>query len=286
MAIAQGVLFGILSMVGWGLADFFVAKAMQEIDVLRALFWSQLIGSVLLAVVAVTFFRIPAVSVINAGLLLVTGLLMTAAYLAYYRGLQVGKVAVISPITASWAMLTTLISVVFLGEVLTPLQTGAVAVIIGGTVLTAFQWHNLKELNWQNYEVGIEYALVGLVGWGVGFAIVDVLVAELGWLAPIMLFKVLIVAYLFVYTVVTGSGLSFPAEERWTVTLVGVFGAAAYAAFGFGITLEYTAIVAPIAAAFPMVTVILARIVFKENVDWNQWLGIAAVISALVLLSL
>ena len=55
--------------------------------------------------------------------------------------------------------------------------------------------------------------------------------------------------------------------------------------YGAGISMEYTAIIAPITAAFPAVTVILARIFLKEHVEINQKIGIGTVIMGLILLS-
>ncbi len=49
---------------------------------------------------------------------------------------------------------------------------------------------------------------------------------------------------------------------------------------------EHTAIIAPISAAFPMVTIILARIYFKEILYINQKIGIVFVVIGLVSLSI
>jgi uncharacterized membrane protein len=62
--------------------------------------------------------------------------------------------------------------------------------------------------------------------------------------------------------------------------------AAAFLAYGAGVASEFTAVVAPVAASFPMVTIMLARIFFHELVEINQKIGIAAVLTGLILLSL
>jgi drug/metabolite transporter (DMT)-like permease len=286
MGLAQGVVFGIAALVGWGLADFFVALATRETSVLRTLVYGQAVSGVILTVVAVLWFEIPVISAGDAGLLLCISLLATVAYLAFYKGIQTGKLALVSPIAAAWAMITVALSIVLLGESLTPLQATGISLVIGGTILTAFQWHNLKELNWRNYETGVILALIAMLAWGVMFTLFDIAVAGMGWMLPVFSSKLILVGYLLLYGAVESKDLSLPTQNLLPVLAVGVFEAGATAAYGFGISIDLTSLVAPISAAFPAVTVVLARSVLDEDMDYNQWIGIAVIIAAVVLLSL
>lgn len=144
MGLAEGILFGTSALIGWGLADFCVALATRKISVLRTLFWGQAVSGAILTVVALIWFDIPAISVMDSGILLFIGLLATVAYLGFYKGIETGKLALVSPVAASWAMITVVLSILFLGESLNPTQTAGISLVISGTVLTAFKWNNLR----------------------------------------------------------------------------------------------------------------------------------------------
>lgn len=144
-----------------------------------------------------------------------------------------------------------------------------------------------KGLNWRNYEKGLILALVAMVAWGVMFTLLDVAVAGMGWMLPVFSSKLILVGYIFLYGKYESRNLSPPTGKNLLpVLFIGVFEAFATAAYGFGISIDFTSLVAPISAAFPAVTVLLARTVLKEDMDLNQWIGIAVIIGAVVLLSL
>ena len=80
--------------------------------------------------------------------------------------------------------------------------------------------------------------------------------------------------------------LSFPKKAPLFVILVGVFEVIDALSYMAGIGLEFTALVAPISATAPMLTIILARMFLKEMLDTNQKLGVVTVIIGVVLLSI
>ena len=59
----------------------------------------------------------------------------------------------------------------------------------------------------------------------------------------------------------------------------------AYISYSIGIEKYLTSLVGPLAAAYPLVTVLLAIIVLREKTVFNQKLGMAGVIAGVILLS-
>ncbi len=134
-----GILFGIAAMLGWGFADFMVVMAVKKSRFMQVLVWSQVIGAIACLVIAAIFFHIPVVSQKDMLLALAAGLLGGIASWAFYKGLQVGKVAVVAPIGACWVIITVFLSIVLLHETLTGLKIIAVPIVIIGAVLTTCQ---------------------------------------------------------------------------------------------------------------------------------------------------
>ncbi len=286
MDISLGILFGILATISWGTADFFVARSVRKASVFKTFLWSQIIGAVLFIIIFSIFFKFPILSLTTIGVILISAFLSTIAYLSFYKGLQVGKVSVISPIAACWAVVTVILSIFFLNESLTAIQGIGVALAIIGAILTSFKLHELLKLKLKNAAKGIKYALIAVLGWGIGFVLIDVLVTELKWFLPFFFMKIAVVLYLLLYSGARKSNISFPKNVALFVVIIGVLEVIAFISYGIGVNSEYTAIVAPIGATFPMTTIILARIFFKERLEINQKWGIVAVLIGLVLLSL
>ena len=118
------------------------------------------------------------------------------------------------------------------------------------------------------------------------YIFVGVLVDELSWFLPIFFVKGITVFYLLVYSSPAKKGISFPKNVALLMIVIGVLEAVAYFSYGAGIASEFTAIVAPIAASFPIITIILARIFFKEVMETNQKIGVVSVLTGLILLSM
>ena len=107
-----------------------------------------------------------------------------------------------------------------------------------------------------------------------------------GWFLPVFLIITTEVFYLLMYSGTTKKDISFPKNIALFVILVGVLEAIAFSSAGLGLSFEHTSIVAPIISAFSAITIILARVFFKEILELNQKIGIFFVLAGLVLLSI
>jgi hypothetical protein len=47
MALSIGVFFGIITMLSWGIGDFFVARAVRKSRIFQTFFWSQTVSLVI-----------------------------------------------------------------------------------------------------------------------------------------------------------------------------------------------------------------------------------------------
>src|SRR5215467_9963667 len=110
----SGVLLGIATAVSWGTSDFIARFAIKTTGALRALFGVQVWGALLLAILL--FFARDWGHLFDGsgrwpwawGIL--AGAVNTSAMLALYRAFEVGKMAVVAPISASYPALTVILS--------------------------------------------------------------------------------------------------------------------------------------------------------------------------------
>ena len=210
MDIPVGIIFGIIAMISWGTADFFVVKAVRKISVFKTFVWSQIIGIILFFLIFSVFFKFPVMPYNIIIIILITGFLGVISYLAFCKGLQIGKVSIVSPIAASWSVITVILCLFLLKEKLTNIQSFGISLAIIGAVLVSFKSHDLLKLRIKNIAVGVKYALIALFGWGFYMFLVGVLVDKLGWFLPIFFIKAVVVFYLLSYSGISKQDIKFP----------------------------------------------------------------------------
>ncbi len=230
------------------------------------------------------FFKLPQFSLAIVGLVAASGFLTVIANIAYYKGLQIGKVSIVMPVESCWAIVTVILSLTLLNEVLTAIQAIGITLTIAGAVLVSFKWKDLLKL--KNHSKGVKYAAIAAVAFGTDFVVIDLAVSEIGWFLPIFFIGVITAFFLLAYSGISKKDISFPRNVLPFIVLVGILDTVAYLSYSTGIISEFSAIVAPIAAASPAVSIILAKTFFRERLQINQDIGIVSVLAGLLLLSL
>ena len=286
MNISTGILFGMAAMLGWGTSNFIAAKAVRETGVVKVVLWSQIVSLCLYLFLFPFFSKTFAFSSNTLTVLVAASLLMVIAYLAFCKGLQVGAVSVVSAVSSSAVAVTVLLSIVFLKQALTILQAIGVSLAIIGAVLTSFKAHDLLNIRLEKIAVGAKYGLIAMLGWGLAFVLIDILVSRMGWFLPVVFMKIFGVAFIFIYFIFTKTNLSFPENSAMLVIAIGLVEVIAFLSYNIGISSEYTSVIAPIAFAYPAITIILARIFFKEILETSQKAGVISVLAGLILLTL
>ena len=286
MGISLGILFGIIAMISWGVADFFVAKAVRKSSVFKTLLWVQIVIVMLFLLISPWLIKFQNIPLNLIVLTLITAFIGVVSLLAFYKGMQVGYVSIVSPISSAYAAITVILSLIFLSEKLTALQTIGVSLTISGAILTALRFHDILKLRLKNIATGAEYGAAAMIGWGVFFVFLGILISGLGWFLPILLIKITSVFYLLIYSAAVKKNISFPKDAVLFIVAIGLLEGIGLLFFGLGVTQIYTAIVTPISSAYPMITIILARIFFKETIELSNKIGVISVLAGLALLAI
>ncbi|HLD25025.1 MAG TPA: DMT family transporter [Patescibacteria group bacterium] len=130
----MGIIAGLISMVAWGTGDFLAAISSRKVGNVRTLFWMYATSFVITSVLF--FFQLPTFtlqSVLPYGLLLfAVAAFQVLANMSFYKGLEIGTVSVVSPIGASFAVVTVILSLIFFQEQLTSLQATAIILVFLG----------------------------------------------------------------------------------------------------------------------------------------------------------
>ncbi|MFA4998542.1 MAG: DMT family transporter [Candidatus Paceibacterota bacterium] len=285
----MGIIAGLFSVLGWGIADFLGAISSRKSGHLLTLFWMQFVGFLIALVYFFAKFKNLSLNdVFNfIPILVVCGILEAVAYLAFYKGFVEGQVSLVSPIGSSWPVLTLILSLIFLEESLSINRLLAIVLIFLGIIMISI---NLKvfQKNKLNNLKGVKEGIIAMLGWGVMFFLLTGPSRALGWFLPVFVFRLFAVLFLFFLIIINKQSfrVEFKPASFAILLLIGLLDVGAFFTYTFGIQTEMVSVIAAVVATFPLVTIILARIFLKEKIVLNQIFGIISIIAGLVLISI
>jgi len=284
-----GIISGLISMFGWGTSDFLAAKSSRKIGYLLTLFWMQIAGFLIASFYFFLHFSFPFNNIVKyLPALIIGGFLNAIGYIAFYKGLKEARVSLVSPIGGSWAVITVILSSVFLGEVLSTNRILFIALIFIGLMLVSTNIKKILEIKKLTIFDGVKEGFVAMFCWGIAMFLIINPSRLLSWFLPIFVFRFFSILFLLFFIFINKQSLriSYNLDLFGPVLLIGLFDVGAFFTYSFGIIGAYASFIAPIAASFPLVTIILSRIFLKEKLDISQIFGIIITISGLILISI
>ena len=176
------MIFGLTAALGWGLADFFGALAGRRIGSIGAVMSGQLLSAVFMTVVLVA----TGTSLMPLGpdvwLVVLNGAAAAFAYLTHYKALELGPVAVVSPIGAGYAVVGVALAIVILGERPSGLALIGAAIAVAGVALVSTDLRKLRD-GIENHLPGLPWAIAAAIGFGVAGFLLGWISDRAGWVA-------------------------------------------------------------------------------------------------------
>ena len=249
----------------WGAGDFFGGLASRRLSVLTVLFWSQLVGLLGLVVwIVVSGAARP-----GGGLLYAAGAGVAGAIGlgCLYRGLAIGAMGIVAPISATSPIVPLAVSV-FRGDSPTALQWAGIAFALCGVVLVSREPGDVSGL----VAAGVGLALIAALGFGlfvVGLA--EAAQESASWAtatARLSSVSALVLALAWTRTVPRVSRRLLP-----LVLAVGAFDTGANVLIAIASTRGSIGIVAVLSALYPIMTILLARAVLHERLGPTRTAG-------------
>ena len=283
------MLYGLVAAVGWGLSDFFGAVVGRKIGSLATVLVAQTFSALFVTVVLLGGDHDIGAAAPYAGWIVLNGVVSATAYASHYRALELGPVAVVSPIGACYALVGVVLSIVILGE-----RPGAVALVggavtVAGVMLTSTDLRALRA-GTHGMPPGLPWAVVAAVTFGIGGFLLAYFSKELGWVTGLWTSRVAqLVAFL---ALAVFAGRDIPARLRAApVAIVGAIGVGltdlvGVVAYSIGNETEFASILFVSSAIFPLLAVLLSVAFLHERPVPNQYVGVAMTVVGLVLLGM
>jgi drug/metabolite transporter (DMT)-like permease len=289
----MGILLGLLTALTWGGADFIARFATHRVGALRSMLYMQFTGFLLLSCV------LPALG--GWGHLadgsgwhpwawgVLAGCINATSCLALYRAFEIGKMAVVAPLSASYPALTLALSWMT-GERLSLMRTTGILCTLVGVVVVAGGEKTPDENDVaavQRSGKGIGWAIFAAVGFAVLFWLLGIrIIPRVGAVQTVWMIRLTSMLLAAAVILVAKQPLRLPrGEVRWMVLGMGAFDTGAFVLSNLGMKMEPVAVISVLGSLYGAVTVGLATIFVREHVSRWQWMGIVTIFVGIFLIS-
>lgn len=271
MAVAGGL----GAALAWGSADFLAKRVAERDGGAQALLWLYGVGFPVFA--ALAFVRgEPPPGAATAAVWTLAGALNAGAYLALYRGLRIGLLAVVSTTNAAWAAVTVGLSALFLGEAPGALGGAGFALTIVGVVLVAYPGGRFSAR-----APGFAEGSLAAVLFGTSFFLLKLPAAQGPVYTQAALLRgvgLVIVAAVALRAANLRGYLRIP-------PLFAVVDSAGFLLFVSGLASGAAYLVAPLGSLLTPVAVALGAVFYGERLRPHQWAGFALTVAGAVMLA-
>jgi drug/metabolite transporter (DMT)-like permease len=264
----------------YGVSDFLGGLKSRSLPLLSVLLVSQGAALVLLAAnVIIRGEGPPGGDFLLYGVL--AGVCEAVAIAAFYRGLAVGVMSIVSPIAAT-APAVPVAAAAALGELPAPVQGAGIALALAGIGIISLEPGGEGEAR----EVGpsVLFGLLTALGFG-GFLVAMDAASEgsIAW-ALLMARLTAVTAFTAVF-LATRARLAVPRSELPVLALIGVLIIGADSMYAVASTEGLLSVVAVLSSLYPVVTILLARYYLQERLQRHQQVGAAASLCGAVAIS-
>lgn len=280
------MIYGLVAALGWGVADILVALVARRIGSFVTVVVAQLAGILLFsALLLAPGLSLPPVRPALAGLLLI-GILGALSYVAFYRGLELGPISLVTPIAAGYAAVVIVLSLLFLKESVSATGLAGAAVTIGGVALASASPRAPEAARRPAGRGGVFYALLAMLGFGVSAFLVGIYSKDLGWFPATYVTRLASAVTLLVLLAPRRRLAPIPGWFLAGGALIGVLDIFGFASFARGSELGFVSITAAASVAYPTIPILVGVAWLHERPARRQWGGVVLVAAGLVLLAL
>lgn len=275
-------MLALLGALSWGTGDFFGGLASRRAHVLTVLVLSQAVGLAGVAAWAVASGDSPPgladiVPAVGAGAAGAAGLA------ALYRGMAIGAMGIVAPISALSPAVPLAVDLVR-GDAPAAVQWAGIATALTGVVLLAREPGGTRTRG-AGLAAGVSLALVAALGFGLFVVGLDA-ASDGGATWAVVVARtsstlVALCAVLLVSVPLRPPGGLLPA-----IAAVGVFDTTANALVAVATTYGSAGIVAVLSALYPLTTILLARVFLSERLDRPRRVGGALALAGAALVAI
>lgn len=276
-------------MIGWGAADFFAKKTIDKLGDVQTLFWQQFIGIVPLLVLFFAHPYTPHLHHYDWLFILLLGVVSGLSYLPLYSGFGKGQLSLLSPVFASYSVVTVLLSIIFLGESLQHWRVVAIVVTVLGILLISTDIKDLRT-SFRKHAfrlAGLPEVASAMLVYSVWLLFLDQFLNGKQWVFFMLFIRIFSTLAVLIYALARKISLKVSDRTLWKyLAAIGVFDVAAFSFVSYGFShSQYPSVIAVLSATFSLPTIILAWVFLKERISVQQTVAALVILAGVVLIS-
>jgi len=274
------ILYGLLSSVSWGAADFIGGLATKKSNSIRVLYLAEIAGFIPFLILAILVHEpIPAVRDLLIGAF--ASLIGLGGLVFLYRALAEGQMTIVAPVSALFAALIPVIFGTFtLGLPPTPILIG-----FGLAFIAVWLISQTDSITWRVSFADLRLPLIS--GFFFGFYFIAIHEATLvAFFWPLTAARFAGFVALGLFALFTRQP-AMPPRETWLFCIInGVIDIAGNGFYVLSIRTGRIDVAAVMSSLYPAATALLAWFFLKERISSIQTLGIVSAFAAIVLFTL
>lgn len=278
----------LMSLLLYGVGQGLVKKYISEVPPARFCLYFVVAKAILNLGLYALYHRAPLLGAggeafveISIGAYILDGL----GWLLYFQSIVHGPIAIVGTLSAAYPALTILFARVFLGEDLQALQYAGVALVIGGCIGLSYAPAGPGERPIDRRWIPLSFT--ALLLWGCSSTLLKAAYRLPGAdeINVLVFNTVGALLTLGIYGLIRGRQGSHERRE-WTRSFLPM-GMLAGGDIGFIIATRYgpVSLTTPLSGAYPVVTVVFARLILHETITMRQIVCIAAILGGMTLAS-
>lgn len=277
------IIYGLLSAMGWGAADFTGGLASRKTGVLRAVFYGELVGILIVLALALIEGRpLPGWGV--WGLVMLAGVVGTVGLILLYHAMTTGLMSIATPVSALLAAALPVI----VGAFLEGFPSRWTFVGFGFALASVWMISQGEDgvTNILAHISDLKLPLLAGIGFGSYFVLMNLATQNTSLFWPMVGSRTGGLLILIVFMLIRRESLTVT-KSAWGFILLN--GMLDIAGNGFYILAGQTGrmdVSAVLGALYPGATVMLAWIFLRERLSRNQWIGIALSLISIILMTM
>jgi drug/metabolite transporter (DMT)-like permease len=264
----------------YGVSDFLGGLKSRSLPLLSVLLVSQ--GSALVALtvaVAVSGTEAPEGEFLLYAA--IAGLAEAVGIAAFYHGLAVGVISIVSPIAAT-APVVPVVAAILLGELPGTIQVVGIVLAVAGVGIISLESERRESAG--DLTPSILFGVLTALGFG-GFLVAMDAASEGGVLWALFVARLASVTAFVSAFLIRRAPLGVRPAEVPVLVLIGFLIITADSLYATATTEGLLSVVVVLSSLYPVVTIALARFYLKERLRRPQQLGVAAALAGAVLIS-
>lgn len=275
----MAIVLSLLAALSYGAADFVGGFVTKRNEVLRVVLISQLFGSLPLVLV----FPLLNTGTFSASALWwgsAAGVAGGMGVILLYRGLAVGRMSVVAPITSVEAAVVPVLFGLFIGE-----RPGSLALLgVGVAILAVALVSSSAATALGAGTSGIPEAVGAGMAFGVFFILLD-RAGDAAGMWPILSMRATSLILVAVAMLATRTRLAPAPGTLWVIALSGILDVAANVLYLLSTQHGLLSLVAVITSMYPAATVVLARLILNERLTKTQLVGLGMAAAGVTLIA-